>query len=439
MGGTPTLLESSAVKRLPPILLLALPFLASAEEEEAQPSVKIPAVSLLPYGSVLESVMVPRYDKNRKLIEVSRASKITLESASRISGEDISMERFHPDGRKNGRIDLGEAIFDQTEGILTAEKSVRIDSERLIAEGTALVYHFETREGFLSGPASITIATPPAETAMNTRPSPLRATALLGASLLALPVLAEPPPRLTPDEIAALEKDAAPLAETAGETAAATQRELADATTASDGARRAATSFLRRSGMTLIADEAEKRAEETPDAAPLEVEPDPTLTFIHCEDGAYFHEAVLVFLKNVTVKDPRFELSGANELKVFFAAKPEKEPREEKDPGAKDDGMMNLGKISEGFGDPERIVATGAVKIIQKGVDGDDPIEASGAILSYEIKTGQIIISGGFPWVKQGNRFFRATRPNEKLRILTSGSFVTEGHWELGTPLNQER
>ena len=35
-------------------------------------------------------------------------------------------------------------------------------------------------------------------------------------------------------------------------------------------------------------------------------------------------EGVFVYLKNVRVTDPRFTMSGANELKVFLGKKPEK-------------------------------------------------------------------------------------------------------------------
>ena len=63
---------------------------------------------------------------------------------------------------------------------------------------------------------------------------------------------------------------------------------------------------------------------------------------------------------------------------------------------------------------------------------GKEPIEASGAIFTYHLKTGQIILSGGYPWVKQGATFMRAEQPNLILRILKTGSFVTEGKWSHG-------
>jgi hypothetical protein len=88
------------------------------------------------------------------------------------------------------------------------------------------------------------------------------------------------------------------------------------------------------------------------------------------------------------------------------------------------------------FGDVQKIVAEGAVLIDQKAVGGKEPIQASGRILTYNIPTGEIIIHGGYPWVKQGTYYARAKEPNLTLRLLTSGSFSTQGNWEMGGNMN---
>jgi hypothetical protein len=49
-----------------------------------------------------------------------------------------------------------------------------------------------------------------------------------------------------------------------------------------------------------------------------------------------------------------------------------------------------------------------------------------------------MILSGGYPWVKQGATFMRAEQPNLNLRILKSGSFVTEGKWVMGGPIKRK-
>ena len=71
--------------------------------------------------------------------------------------------------------------------------------------------------------------------------------------------------------------------------------------------------------------------------------------------------------------------------------------------------------------------------ITQKQVEkGKQPVQASGAIFTYRPGTGEIVLSGGYPWVKQGTTFMRAKEPNLNLRIQKSGSFITEGNWDMG-------
>jgi hypothetical protein len=169
----------------------------------------------------------------------------------------------------------------------------------------------------------------------------------------------------------------------------------------------------------------------------------------------------MVYLKNVRVTDPRFILSGANELKIFLgkkpatapkkpaaspekpAASPEKPAASPEKPAASREKPAKKDPLGSGpgakFDDVERIVASGAVRILQKATEaGKEPVEASGAICTYHPKTGQIILSGGYPWVKQGATFMRAEQPNLILRILKTGSFVTEGKWVMGGPLNRK-
>jgi lipopolysaccharide export system protein LptA len=150
---------------------------------------------------------------------------------------------------------------------------------------------------------------------------------------------------------------------------------------------------------------------------------------VTCDGGMYFDadDGVFVYLRNVVVKDPRFDLSGAHELKVFLGKKPDEKTQKNASQKSAD------GKgVGARFGDVERIVATGAVRVLQKQTEpGKLPVEASGAIFTYHPKTGRIHLQGGYPWVKQGTNFMRAKEPKLSLRIEKDGSFVTEGRWDM--------
>ena len=415
--------------RILPSLLLLFPCLAAGAEADGPMRKKLETISLLPDGSQLHRVMLPRYDERHRLTGSLHASKITLVNARTISGEQVRVDFYHGNRSLRGRVVLAKAAIDQETGILSAREQVNLSSERLSARGSGIDYSFDDAEGFLRGPVTTWIR-PETETAMH-RPADLSGRAILaGLAVLSQP-LAALPPTLLPDheERAAAAADA----QSSGPAVAAGTKEartdLIATLDASAEATRAARDFLEKSGNA--ANPATPPV-ATPDK-PLDVEPAPEDTVVRSDGGMYFNpdDGVFVFLGNVRVDDPRFQLSGANELKIFVETE-EKKPETQKE-------NNSLG-IEAKFGNVQRIVATGAVRILQRGVEGGrEPVEASGALFVFRPETGVIDISGGYPWVKQGTGYLRATEPNLLLRIYKNGRAVTEGKWEMGGRIDQDR
>ena len=393
------------------------------------PKKKLSAVSLLPDGSQLHGVMFPRYDDRQRLIGVLKAGAMTLVNDTTISGQTIAIEFYNPDQSPRGRVDLKSAIFNQSKGTLEANESVIIRTDQINANGNGLIYDFEQAEGFLLGPVTTWIQADSIKpTSMKPKPSALGATAAIGIALLPQTLTAAPPPPPTAQEQAAFQEAASSQAAKHADAAKSARADLRADLDASAAATAAAKAFLEKTDGT---------AEPTPvpppaDAKPLDVKPGPTDSVVNCDGGMYFDadEGVFVFLKNVRVNDPRFSLTGASEVKIFLAKKPEGAP-DKKD-------KSGLG-LSGKFGDVERVVANGAVLLTQKETEkGKDPVQASGAIFSYRPQSGEIILSGGYPWVKQGSYYSRAKEPNLTLRMFKNGSFVTEGNWELGGNIEQK-
>jgi lipopolysaccharide export system protein LptA len=258
--------------------------------------------------------------------------------------------------------------------------------------------------------------------------------AVLGVPLAASSVSAAPP-EISAAEKAALQADAAP-----GAMPVAGLRAEAKASLEKDTANGAA---LSKEAATFLADNEIPAvpADAIPaPTKPLEVKgPGPDFAVINCDGGLYFdsEQGVLVYLKNVTVKHPEFNLSGVNEAKVFFEKKPEKAPDKNKadseKPSKDSSGIGD--KIGANFGEPERVVATGAVLFEQtKPQEGKEPIKASGAVFTYNPKTGIALLSGGYPWVLQGANYARAKEANMTFRIDTNtGTAVVEkGQFETG-------
>lgn len=408
--------------RLLSILLLAAPALCA---QDAATGAKKNPISLLPDGSVLKGVLLPRYDAERNLVGDLKAETMTLIDSERIQGENVLIRFFNPDRSLRGKVALKNALFDQVKSRLSAKEPVKITTDRFVANGTGLVYAFQNGEGFLRGPANTWISAPPT-TAMNT--NPLANAALIALCLAPSPLIAVPPAFVSDDELAAIKAEAVSVGPVIEKLNASAQTALTEDIRNGDKATAAALTFINTSGLDAgTTAEPEERAE----AKPLEIKPGPDNTLITCDGGMYFDadEGVLVYLKNVTVKDPRFDLKGADQLKVFFEMKPEDKKPDGKKPKKASGAMAN-------FGDVSKLIAEGAVVLNQKSVDGKEPVQASGRVLTYDIRTGEIIIHGGYPWVRQGTYFARAKQPDLTLRLLNSGSFSTQGNWEMGGNLN---
>ena len=399
----------------------------------SQPKREFSVASLLPPGSLLTGVMLPRYDENRCLVGVLRAKIMTLVTSEILDGETVSIEWFNPDRSPRARMDLTKARFNQIKGSLRATETVTMSFDTIRAIGTGLIYELNQAEGFLMGPTTTCIKPKP-QTAMNPHESSRRATAVLGASLIALPLAVA-----AANETVVPQADVASTAPVAAEANAQMRSNLRTVLSASAEATQAATAFLDKED--LLAKTAPAAPPPVLQARPLEVKPGPDDTVINCDGGMYFDsdKGILVYLKNVTVADPRFTLDGANEIKVFFEKKPDS-PKSAPKPGDK----PVPGGLDVKIGDAERVVATGAVHILQKP-DLQKPdaknevIEGAGAIFTYNVKTGEIILSGGKPWVSKGGMITRAKQSNQTIRMLEGKFTFSEGGTETILPVDQTK
>lgn len=404
-------------------------------------------MSLLPDGSVLQGVLLPRYDKDRNLVGDLKAEKMTLIDEKEIQGENVLIKFYKPDRTLRGKVQLQKAVFNQSTSKLRADEPVEITTDNLVAKGSGLIYAFQNGQGFLIGPANTRLSYPePPATSM--RPSTNQTAALLALCLAPSLTIAAPPANVSEAELAEIKTSAQTVKPKLDAETEVINATLTADLTAAQKASDSAHTFVQAADLKEIAP-----PEPKDEGAPLEVAPGPNDTVIKCEGGMYFDAEAgqLVYLKNVTVTDPRFTLTGADELKIFFAKKdPKKKPapsdkkkEEKKEPAPTESNKSETDKKetekkpeaigpAANFGDVQKLVATGTVKLVQKGVGGKEAVEASGGILTYDVPKGEIIISQRYPWVKQGNFFARAKQPNLTLRLLNSGSFSTQGEWEMG-------
>ena len=435
------MLTRASIIALPLAIALQLANAAeTADAGEATQLRKIPAISLLPDGSELDGVILPRYDENLRLTGALHAEKLILVGPEQIRGHGVRIDLLDPDrpGART-RIELGTAMLDQISGVIRAEEEVTITAERFTATGSALHFAFEAGRGFVSGPAATIIHAIP-KTAMHTPAAtsrhPMFATAALGMAVATTTMVQARPPAVSQEEVAELRETAASSADHVESLAGEARQTVSETRETSAEISLAARTYLVNN--VLEPGESPPAAAETPEPKPLEIEESPDDTRILSDGGFYFDadEGILVYLGNVRVADPRFTLDGVDELKVIFAKQPESEPKSDEsdepvDPASDEEGPADA--FAAGIGEVERIIATGRVRFAQRQPqEGKPPVEASGALFNYNVASGEIILSGGYPWVRQGGYYARALQPNLNLRIRRDGSFVTEGSWDTG-------
>lgn len=427
-----------------------LPVGDDAGNPDAKETTGFLAGSLLPDGGILKNVLIPQYDRDLRLTSTFRSEELVIVTRKKIDAHRLRIEFFNPDRTPRGLIAMVQARYDADREILTSGEPVSLVSNDLTADGSGLVYDVRNTRGFLHGPVTA-VTSADTRTSMNTRPArpALAAAALLLGAVTPPPLQAAEPgiaeriaaARLDDAELARLDADAVsrrPAAEAAADQG---QKQLIAANDQGERARATMADFLRAAALTsLLADPI--AAPPAGDVPRPDVKPDPAKTRITSDDGAFFDSknGLLIFLKNVVVRDPRFQLSGADEVKVFFepkeapkpaakpadapAAKPADAPAAKPAPAPvkKDDNPMG----DASFGKPSRMVATGTVVVDYRSNDpAEPPLKASARTLVYDLIKKEIILRGGSPWVLRDGQLSSVPGNDAYIVIQKDGSFVT--------------
>jgi lipopolysaccharide export system protein LptA len=444
---------------------------------------------LMPDGGILKNVLIPQYDRNLVLTATLRAGEmeIFVEKAEegvqikRIDALRVNLDFLNPDRSPKGAIAMSKARYDAKKQLLTSDEPVSLVSDDLTAEGSSLVYDLENTRGFLRGPVTATTLIDQ-RTSMNTKPvrQAIAAGTVMMATAINLPAQEALPAatvaeriaeaRLSPEELARLSKDsetARPRVKAATDQGDA---ELEEATRRSEQATATMADFFRVAAMTTLLAEPLSPATDTNNDVPRpNIPADPNKTRITSDDGAFFDSknGLLIFLKNVVVRDPRFSLTGADEVKVFFDSQQEtvaarakvmaemkdrakakadaKAKAEGKDPEASDTetpagetetpaaegkpepaNKEKAGLTDAKFGDPNKIIATGTVVVEYQSEKKDDPpVKASARTVIYDLKKEEFILRGGSPWILRDGQVSSVPGNDAYIVIQKDGSFVT--------------
>lgn len=138
------------------------------KDDEAKNKTAFPTLDILPEGSMLLRVRLPRYDKDFNPLSLLAADKLTVLDRNRIEAEGVSIEMYNKDGSLQARTKMSHAIYNQLDSSLVAKEAIYIQGEGFRASGTGLILDWKTGRGFLVGPASTKFEIKESEATNNT-------------------------------------------------------------------------------------------------------------------------------------------------------------------------------------------------------------------------------------------------------------------------------
>ncbi|WP_193210612.1 hypothetical protein [Luteolibacter marinus] len=453
-------------------------------EDEGEESSGLFSGGLLPNGSILKNAVLPSYNDDLSLISTVSIAELqiftreetrtdaktgvekSVQTLDKINATDLKIRFFNPDTTTKGDIEMAHAVFKARKNLdlLTTEEPVSFVSNDMNVSGSALAFDIKRNRGFLHGPVTATVRTVDTRTSMKLQPA--NKTLATGTALMAAVTVltAQDPAKTTTERFDELRPSEAELAALAAETASQQDKldrernhagdKFTEVGAQSEKAHLTMNRFLKAAALTSLI--AAPAATAEGDVPRPEVTVDTQETKITSKKGAYFDatEGLLIFLEDVKVSNPQFQLSGANEVKAYMTPRkddekdkksatdkplpaPDIEKKDQAEPevpqpdaasqepktitpemaekmraakeasrkagDTKDDGKGD-------FGDIRRIVATGTVVVDFTPDDPEkSPVKASARTVIFDIKNEEdkedmVILRGGSPWIVQDGK-----------------------------------
>lgn len=118
---------------------------------------EFPGLQLLPPGSVVEDITLPRYE-NHRVTALLQAKRLCILSRREIELQGIKASLFNEDGSST-EIRAEAAQYDFTTKQAASTGAVEVQDPRFSARGTQLHFDTDSKRGILLGPVRTTLST----------------------------------------------------------------------------------------------------------------------------------------------------------------------------------------------------------------------------------------------------------------------------------------
>lgn len=404
-------------------LLTAGLALSIASSLLAQESASSAARKVLPVGSSLHEIRIPRFDENYQKTSLLTAERMDNLPNNKIQGIHVQLELFE-NGKQQATTHFNSAIFYEGHEILHSQGNLTISGESFDIAAQGVILQWQKRAGFLLGKVQTSFY-PQQDTEMHSSKnkqapsSPQKATHTLTKTSKKLAIITSSiPALLTAEELNKIDELSKPSTEIIEKVDQVTEQKEAEIQLSSQQLTQQKDAISNE-----VLPVVNGQTKPTEKAKPLANRDNQVPVSVTAENGMYFDAitGTAVYQKNVVVTHPQVLLTCSDELKVLL-----KKTENSTDSGNKDPEFDGLDKA----------IATGNVVIKAKDSSGK-VIIAHSDIATYDGTTEVIVLKGGRPTIQQGDQIARVLSDSGYIKILPNMSVRIEGKHEITADLNE--
>lgn len=364
-------------------LLIHSSFTANAQEtEEKEAHNVLPALKVLPAGSILKDVRIPRYTAELLPASFLKAKKLTIISNKEVEGVNVDVTLFDDSGKPKLTSHLNQLLYNQSDGTIVSRQDLVFQSDTFTIKSKGLVTDWDTQQGFLLGKTETIIYL---KDSLSMKSSPKKSLLNKTAAVAFAASAITYPDKLSAQDIAELDTISKPSSAMVQEIDTKNRAQIAAFDTLADSL-----SKLKQDALPLLlllppaVEKVEQKEEQK------EAKPEDALNLLNAikitSEGTPFFDAkkgILIHEKNFSATSDRFKFETKGEVKLLAEEKPDvKKLTPEAKKKLKFDERYHV-----------RAIASDTVRIRMKDKD-DNPVRIDTDNFIYDHNARTIIIRG---------------------------------------------
>ena len=435
-------MRSSLVKFTLPIAIIGTCSAVMADQKEQERT--LPAMKVLPVGSTLHDLRIPRFNKDYQTTSILFAKKMDILENQKVKGSKVDIT-LYKDNLPQAATHLNSAFYKESTGIIHSLENLTISGDRFDIAAQGLILHWVKRTGFLLGKTQTMFysdidkkMTSPVSTPKNKKSlsavKPKVKPTTLAAAVVTIPAL------LSAEELQDIDNLTPSSTQLIQEVDKQAQKDIQRMEQVASSI-----DLTKKTLHTQLVTAVENQSTPNAVAVPIKPKANKVPVTVNCESGMYFDATtgIIVYQKDVVVIHPKYNLNCSDELKIILKEKPKSDKsdksdknKQSKEKSSEQKSGNTVAPNTKKFSGLSKAIATGNVVIKSKDKDGK-LITTRSQTATYDGETGIMILRGGRPTVQQGDTIARVLSDTGYIKILPNMSVRIEGRHEIKANLNE--